>query len=55
MKQYNNPINLRPNDEDLRILAKIKAYLTRVTKQTAFDTAAIRYALRFWEEEHKEE
>ena len=54
MAKYNDPINLRPNDEDRRILDKLKAYLARLTKQQAGNTAAIRYALRFWEEKQNE-
>jgi hypothetical protein len=44
----NDPINFRPNQEDRAIIDKIKEFLSRVTKQEAFDTAAIRYALRYW-------
>jgi protein-arginine kinase activator protein McsA len=55
MKQYHDPVNLRPNDEDRRILDKLKAYLSKLTKQQAFDTAAIRYALRFWEEKNDDD
>ena len=51
---YHNPISLRPNDEDRRILDKLIAYLGKLTKQEVFDTAAIRFALRFWEE-HEDE
>ena len=53
MKEYNNPICLRPNDEDRRLLDKLKAYLARLTKQEVFDTAAIRFALRYWDEREK--
>ena len=47
---YNNPIIFRPNDEDRRIIDKLKAYLARLTKQEVFNTAAIRFALRYWDE-----
>lgn len=50
----NDPINFRPNTEDRRILDKLRAYLTKITKQTAFDTAAIRYLLRDWDEKQEE-
>ena len=49
-----DPINFRLNADDRKILDKIKAYLSKLTKQPVFDTAAIRYALRFWEE-HKDD
>ncbi len=45
-----DPINFRLNDEDRRILDKIKAHLAKLTMQPVFDTAAVRYALRSWEE-----
>ncbi len=50
----NDPINFRPNDQDRRILDKIKTYLTKATKQQSFDTAAIRYLLRDWDEKQEE-
>ena len=53
MKEYNNPITFRPNDEDRRLLDKLKAYLAKLTKQEVFDTAAIRFALRYWDEREK--
>ena len=49
-----DPINFRPNAEDRRILDKLRAYLTKATKQQSFDTAAIRYLLRDWEEKQEE-
>ena len=41
-----DPINFRLNDEDRKILDKIKAYLSKLTMQPVFDTAAVRYAIR---------
>ncbi len=46
----NIDIHFRPNDEDRRILHAIREYLSKLTMQPVFDTAAIRYALRSWEE-----
>ncbi len=46
----NDPINFRLNDEDRKILDKIKTHLAKLTMQPVFDTAAIRYALRSWNE-----
>ena len=43
-------IHFRPNADDRRILNKIREHLSKLTKQPVFDTAAIRYALRDWEE-----
>ena len=50
----NKDIHFRPKDEDRRIMDKLREYLSKLTKQPVFDTAAIRYALRFWEE-HKDD
>ncbi len=52
--KYNDPIHLRPNAEDRRILNAIREYLSNLTKQPVFDTAAIRYLLRDWEERQNE-
>ena len=41
-----DPINFRLNNEDRKILDKIKAHLTKLTMQPVFDTAAVRYAIR---------
>ncbi len=49
-----NDVHFRPNKDDRRILDKIKTYLTKATKQQSFDTAAIRYLLRDWEEKQEE-
>jgi len=41
-----DPINFRLNDEDRKILDKIKAHLAKLTMQPVFDTAAVRYSIR---------
>ncbi len=50
----NIDIHFRPNDEDRRILDAIRKYLSKLTMQPVFDTAAVRYAIRFWEENYIE-
>ncbi len=56
--KYNEPVHFRPNDEDTRIMKRIRdllADLIGIETTNRAETAVIRHALRFWDKNNREE
>ncbi len=57
-KEYNETVHFRPNDDDARIMTRIRdllADLIGIETTNRAETAVIRHALRFWDKNNREE
>ncbi len=55
--KYNEPVHFRPNDDDARIMTRIRDLLTDligIETTNRAETAVIRHALRDWDKNHPE-